>query len=29
VAGRLILIDRAAIVETANRLGLFVWGEDR
>ena len=29
VAGRLILIDRDAIVGTANRLGLFVWGEDR
>ncbi|WGM31179.1 UDP-2,3-diacylglucosamine diphosphatase LpxI [Brevundimonas sp. NIBR11] len=29
VAGRLILIDRAAIVERANLLGLFVWGEDR
>lgn len=27
VAGRLILIDRDAIVETADRLGLFVWGE--
>ena len=26
-AGRLILIDRAAIIETADRLGLFVWGE--
>jgi len=29
VAGRLILIDRAAITEAADRLGLFVWGEDR
>ena len=29
VAGHLILIDRAAIVEAADRLGLFVWGEDR
>lgn len=29
VAGRLILIDRAAIIESADRLGLFVWGEDR
>lgn len=29
VAGRLILIDRAAIVAAANRLGLFVWGEER
>ncbi|AQR62153.1 UDP-2,3-diacylglucosamine pyrophosphatase [Brevundimonas sp. LM2] len=27
VAGRLILIDRDAIVETADRLGLYVWGE--
>ncbi|WP_395651797.1 LpxI family protein [Brevundimonas sp.] len=27
VAGRLILIDRAALIETADRLGLFVWGE--
>lgn len=26
-AGRLILIDREAIVEAADRLGLFVWGE--
>ncbi len=26
-AERLILIDRAAIVEAADRLGLFVWGE--
>lgn len=26
-AGRLILIDRPAIVEAADRLGLFVWGE--
>lgn len=26
-AGRLILIDRDAIVEAADRLGLFVWGE--
>lgn len=26
-AGRMILIDPAAIVETADRLGLFVWGE--
>ena len=26
-AGRLILIDRAEIVATADRLGLFVWGE--
>lgn len=29
VTGRLILIDRQAIAETADRLGLFVWGEDR
>jgi len=29
VAGQLILIDRPGIIETANRLGLFVWGEDR
>lgn len=26
-AGRLILIDRASIVEAADRLGLYVWGE--
>ncbi|WP_226634245.1 UDP-2,3-diacylglucosamine diphosphatase [Brevundimonas poindexterae] len=26
-AGRLILIDRAAMIETADRLGLFIWGE--
>ncbi|MBU4039699.1 MAG: UDP-2,3-diacylglucosamine diphosphatase LpxI, partial [Alphaproteobacteria bacterium] len=29
VAGKLILIDHAAIVEAADRLGLFVWGESR
>ena len=29
VSGRLILIDRAAIVAAADRLGLFVWGETR
>lgn len=29
VAGRLILIDRAAIIAAANRLGLYVWGETR
>lgn len=29
VAGRLILIDRPSIIETADRLGLFVWGEAR
>ncbi|MBN8529489.1 MAG: UDP-2,3-diacylglucosamine diphosphatase LpxI [Caulobacterales bacterium] len=27
VAGKLILIDRTAIIEAADRLGLFVWGE--
>ena len=27
VAGKLILIDRAALIEAANRLGLYVWGE--
>ena len=26
-AGRLILIDRPAMIETADRLGLFIWGE--
>ncbi len=29
VAGRLILIDRPGVIETADRLGLFVWGETR
>lgn len=29
LADRLILIDRPAIVEAADRLGLFVWGETR
>ena len=29
VAGRLILIDRAGVIEAADRLGLFVWGESR
>lgn len=29
IAGRLILIDRDGIIEAADRLGLFVWGEDR
>lgn len=29
VAGKLILIDHSAIVEAADRLGLFVWGETR
>jgi DUF1009 family protein len=29
IAGQLILIDRAALIETADRLGLFVWGEGR
>ncbi len=28
-AGRLILIDRAGLIEAADRLGLFVWGEQR
>ena len=28
MAGKLILLDREAIIETADRLGLFVWGED-
>ena len=28
MAGKLILIERAAIIETADRLGVFVWGED-
>ena len=28
-SGKLILIDRAAILAAADRLGLFVWGEDR
>lgn len=27
--GRLILIDRPAIIEAADRLGLYVWGEDQ
>ncbi|GLS00391.1 UDP-2,3-diacylglucosamine pyrophosphatase [Brevundimonas denitrificans] len=27
VAGKLILIDQAGLIETADRLGLFVWGE--
>ena len=27
-AGRLILIDRPTLIETADRLDLFVWGED-
>jgi DUF1009 family protein len=27
MAGGLILIDRAALIEAADRLGLFVWGE--
>jgi DUF1009 family protein len=26
-AGRLILIDRPAMIEAADRLGLFIWGE--
>ena len=29
VAGRLILIDRVGVIEAADRLGLFVWGERR
>lgn len=29
ITGRLILINRVAITEAADRLGLFVWGEDR
>jgi DUF1009 family protein len=29
VAERLILIDRSAIIEAADRLGLYVWGESR
>ncbi|WP_339929376.1 UDP-2,3-diacylglucosamine diphosphatase LpxI [uncultured Brevundimonas sp.] len=28
-AGRLMLINRPALIETADRLGLFIWGEDR
>lgn len=27
--GKLILIDRAGLIESADRLGLFVWGEQR
>jgi DUF1009 family protein len=27
VAGKLILIDRAGLIEAADRAGLFVWGE--
>jgi DUF1009 family protein len=29
VAGKLILIDRAGLIQAADRLGLFVWGEKR
>lgn len=29
LAGHLILLDRPALIETADRLGLFVWGETR
>ncbi|MBU1540814.1 MAG: UDP-2,3-diacylglucosamine diphosphatase LpxI [Alphaproteobacteria bacterium] len=29
VAGKLIVIDRADVIEAADRLGLFVWGETR
>jgi len=28
VAGKLIVIDRPALIEAADRLGLYVWGED-
>ena len=28
-AGKLIVIDRAGVIEAANRLGLYVWGEVR
>jgi DUF1009 family protein len=26
-AGSLLVLDRDAVVETADRLGLFIWGE--
>ena len=29
ISGRLILIDRPSIIDTADRLGLIVWGEPR
>jgi DUF1009 family protein len=29
VTGKLIVIDRASLIEAADRLGLYVWGEDR
>lgn len=29
VAGKLIVIDRPALIEAADRLGLYVWGENR
>ena len=29
VAGKLIVIDRAGLIEAADRLGLYVWGEAR
>ena len=29
VSGHLIVMDRPAVIEAADRLGLFVWGEDR
>ena len=29
VAGKLIVIDRSSLIEAADRLGLYVWGEDR
>ena len=28
LAGKLIIIDRPALIEAADRLGLYVWGED-
>ncbi|RZJ79099.1 MAG: LpxI family protein, partial [Brevundimonas sp.] len=29
VAGKLIVIDRPSLIEAADRLGLYVWGEDK
>ena len=29
VTGKLIVIDRPSLIESADRLGLYVWGEDR
>jgi DUF1009 family protein len=29
VTGKLIVIDRASLIEAADRLGLYVWGEDK